>query len=88
MTTAKARQDWARVLESAQRGTPVVITSHGQAVAAVVSMKQFERIERPRRSLGEAIRIARASINVADLEGPDPFANVRDRSPGRPVRLG
>jgi prevent-host-death family protein len=88
MTTARARQEWARVLDSARRGTPVVITSHGQAVAAVVSMEQFARLDRPRRPLGEVIRAARAAIDVDDLDGPDPFTNLRDRSPGRRIKLG
>lgn len=41
LTTAQARRDWAKVLRTASRGTPVVVTSNGQAVAAVVSIEQL-----------------------------------------------
>lgn len=89
LTTAQARKDWAKVLRSAQRGTPVVVTSNGQAVAAVISIEQLRALEGARpETLGEAIINARANIDPTDLEGPDPWAKVRDKSHGRDVDLG
>jgi len=89
LTTAEARRDWAKVLRSASRGTPVVVTSNGQPIAAVVSIDQLRTIEQARgETLGEAIRRARSTLDPEDLRGPDPWANVRDRSPGRDVDLG
>lgn len=88
LTTAQARRDWAKVLRSARRGTPVVVTSNGQPVAAVVSIEQLRAIEQARPlTLAEAIQRTRARLNVEDLEGPDPWADVRDPSPGRNVDL-
>jgi len=88
LTTAQARRDWAKVLRSASRGTPVVVTSNGKPVAAVVSIDQLRSLEQARlETLSEAIRRARSGVNVSDLQGPDPWANVRDPSTGRNVDL-
>ncbi|HEX7843581.1 MAG TPA: type II toxin-antitoxin system prevent-host-death family antitoxin [Kofleriaceae bacterium] len=88
LTTAQARRDWAKVLRTARRGTPVVVTSNGQPIAAVVSIEQLHALEHSRPgTLGEAIQRARSSLNVDDLRGPDPWANVRDTSTGREIDL-
>lgn len=89
LTTAQARRDWAKVLRTARRGTPVLVTSNGEPVAAVVSIDQLRAIEQARpATLGDAIRRARERVNVDDLRGPDPWAGVRDASTGRRVDLG
>ena len=88
LTTAQVRKDLARVLRTAKRGTPVVVTSNGQPVAAVVSIEQLRALgETQNETLGQAILEARADIDPSELEGPDPWANVRDKSPGRDVDL-
>lgn len=89
MTTAQARREWAKVLKSAERGAPVEVTRNGQSVAAVVSIDQYRKIEELRKeTLSQVIARFRANVNPQDLEGPDPWADVRDRSPGRDVDLG
>ena len=89
LTTAQARRDWAKVLRTAQRGTPVIVTSNGHAVAAVVSIEQLRRLEDSQpATLAEVIRRTRAKLDVNDLRGPDPWAKVRDRSTGRDIDLG
>lgn len=89
MTTAKARKEWAKVLRIAQRGTPVEVTKNGQPVAAVVSIEQLRRMENAaKETLSGVIARFRASVSPSDLEGSDPWADVRDRSRGRDVDLG
>jgi prevent-host-death family protein len=89
VTTAEARRDWARVLRTARRGTPVVVTRHGQPIAAVVSIPQLRALERARsETLGEAIQRARSSLNVDDLAGPDPWPDPRGASVGRDIDVG
>lgn len=82
MTTAEARRAWADVLRLAQRGKPVVITSHGKAIAAVVSIDQLQRIpvDAPKQTLAEALAEWRAGLEPGVLDGPDPWANIRDKS--------
>jgi prevent-host-death family protein len=88
LTTAQARRDWAKVLRSAGRGTPVIVTSNGQPVAAVISIEQLRTLERARsETLADVIRTMRSKLNMDDLRGPDPWANVRDPSPGRDLDL-
>lgn len=88
LTTAQARRDWAKVLRTAGRGTPVVVTSNGQPIAAVISIDQLRTLEHSRsETLAEVIRRARSSLNVDDLQGPDPWVNVRDLSTGRDIDL-
>lgn len=89
MTTAQARRDWAKVLRSAERGTPVEVMRNGQSVAAVISIDQYRKLEETRKeTLSDVIAQFRASVNPRDLEGPDPWAEVRDHSPGREIELG
>ena len=88
LTTAQARRDFAKVLRAAGRGTPVVVTSDGHPVAAVISIEQLRKLEDAERgTLAEAIRTARAKLDADDLQGPDPWADLRDRAPGRDVEL-
>lgn len=89
MTTAQARREWAKVLRSAERGTPVEVMRNGQPVAAVISIDQYRKIqETTKETLSDVITRFRASVNPRDLEGPDPWADVRDHSPGREIDLG
>jgi prevent-host-death family protein len=88
LTTAQVRRGLAKVLRTASRGTPVVVTSHGQPIAAVVSIDQLRTLEHSRsETLAEAIRRTRSRLNVDELEGPDPWAGVRDTSAGRDIDL-
>jgi len=88
ITTAQARRHWAKVLRTARRGTPVVVTSNGEAIAAVVSIEQLRELDRVRsESLADAVRRARGSLDPSDLEGRDPWASVRDTTVGRDVDL-
>lgn len=88
LTTAQARRDWAKVLRTASRGTPVVVTSNGHPIAAVVSIDQLRTLEQARsETLAESIRRARSGLEVDALAGPDPWANVRDTSSGRDINL-
>lgn len=89
MTTAQARRDWAKVLRTAERGTPVEVMRNGQSVAVVISMDQYRGIEEAKKvTLSDVIARFRASVDPRDLDGPDPWADVRDRSSGREIDLG
>ena len=86
MTVAEAREGWASVLRSAQRGCAVEVTRNGEPIAAVVSIEQLRRLQR--ETLADVIARWRRRVRAKDLEGPDPWADVRDRSHGRDVDLG
>lgn len=86
MSVAEARRAWAEVLRTAQRGTPVEVTRYGEPIAAVISIDLLCRLEGP--TLSEVIGRFRARVRPEALEGPDPWADVRDRAKGRGVCLG
>lgn len=66
-----------------QGGTPVEVTRNGAPIAAVVSIEQLRRIQR--QTVPDVIARFRERVRPEKLEGPDPWADVRDRTTGRPV---
>lgn len=87
-TTAAARRDWAKVLRCAERGTPVEVLRNGQPVAVVVSVEEYRRVRPSTSSVFDIVTRFREGVDPRDLEGPDPWADLRDRSVGRPVEIG
>ena len=85
MTVAEARRDWADVLRTAQRGTPVEVTRNGEPIAAVVSIGQLREVEG--ETISQVIARFRGRVRAATLAGPDPWADVRDGSVGRDIDL-
>ena len=49
MTLAETKAKFTQVVRRAQRGKPVVVTRHGQRVAAVVPIEVFDRLLSARR---------------------------------------
>jgi prevent-host-death family protein len=88
MTMAQARRAWAKVLRSAERGTPVEVTRNGHPVAVVVSVADYRPTDaKAPKTLSDVLAQFRASVNPRDLEGEDPWKNIRDRATGREVQL-
>lgn len=85
MSTAEARARWADVVRSAERGTPIEVTRNGEPIAAVVSVEQLRSIERG--TVFDVFARYHARSRPAGGEGEDPWADVRDESPGRDVEL-
>lgn len=48
LSAATAKAEFAECLRKAEGGTPVVITRHGRAVAALVPVERFQQMERLR----------------------------------------
>ena len=66
------------------RQEPVVISRRGKATAVLMSYAQYEQLGKRPFSLAAALDGWRAEHGPADDEpDDDPFANVRDLSPGR-----
>ena len=86
VSIAEAKDQLPRLVHEAEAGTPVEITRRGRAVAVLLSAEVYERLTIRPGSLWQGIRELRATY-AADLSGDDPFAGVRDASPGRDVEL-
>lgn len=70
---------------------PTLISRRGHAAAVLMSMPQFERLSGPAKGFADRLKAWRAtslaeiveSTNATDTT--DPWAQVRDASPGREV---
>ncbi len=87
VSVAEARSELPAIVRAAERGRPARITRRGKAVAAIVSIRELERLTAARPTFAEAYERWRRTVDPDVLEsGPD-FVPPRDRSTGRPVKL-
>lgn len=87
-SVAEARQNFARLLQTAERGRVVEITRRGQPVAVVLSAAQYLALVGEGPSFKAAIDELRARLGIDRLGiGDEDFAGLRHRSPGREVPL-
>jgi prevent-host-death family protein len=88
LSIATARASLPSILRDVERGEMVEITRHGLAVAVLVSPAQAERLRTGRRTFEEAYSEFRSRYGK-DLPAIDRdyFDALRDRSPGRDVKL-
>lgn len=82
---AEARDRLPGIVHEVEDGAPVELTRRGKPVAVIVSIDEYRRMSSDRSGFWTAYQRWRSSIDPADLEGDDPFADVRDRSPGREI---
>lgn len=88
VTVAEARSKLPSLLHAVERGQTVEITRRGKAIAVVISLADYRRLSGKPRDAWEAYEQWSASVDPDDRELPDDFfTKLRDRSPGRGVRL-
>ena len=87
-SVAEARAHLPAILVQAEAGEAVELTRRGRLVAVVLSCEAFERLrsERPRFSDTYRAFLERFPLDDVGLER-DFAVSVRDRSPGRKVKL-
>lgn len=87
-SVAEARANLPSIIEQAEAGETVELTRRGRRVAVVLSVEEFERLRSERPRFGDAYRefLKRFSLDEVGLER-DFAASLRDRSPGRQVKL-
>lgn len=87
-SVAEARAHLPSIIEQAEAGETVELTRRGRPVAVVLSREEFERLRSKRPSFGDAYRAFRELHGLAEIGLDRDFvAAVRDRSPGRQVKL-
>lgn len=82
---AEARDNLPGVVHEAEAGARVELTRRGKPVAVLLSLDEYERLARGRRSFWESYAEFRREFDLAEL-GIDPdeiFGGLRDSSPGR-----
>ncbi len=85
---AEARSDLPGLIHDVERGGPVKITRRGKPVAVILSVQEYDRITVSRPTFAEAYEAWKSSVDFDEIAvEPDHFAALRDRSPGREVKL-
>ena len=72
----EAKNKFSHVVKQAQQGKPQYITVHGKPTAVVVSIEDYQKLNRPQTSLSEALMIP-----LIEQE----FDFARDRDTGREI---
>lgn len=87
-SVAEARQNFARLIRSAERGKTIEITRRGEPVAVLLSAAEYLALTADRPRFVEALAALRSELEVDDLGiGDEEFDGLRDESPGRQVTL-
>lgn len=88
VSVAEARQNFARLIQTAARGRVVEITRRGQPVAVLLSASHYLLLTGERPSFRAAVAAVRARRRIEQLGiGDEDFAGLRDESAGREVAL-
>jgi prevent-host-death family protein len=86
-TVADARRNLASVLRPVEKGAVVELTRRGKPVAVLLSARDYDGLTRVGGNLWGAIRDFRRDSDLARLGIEAACRDVRDRSPGRRVRV-
>ena len=87
-SVADARAHLPDILDDVEAGKDVQLTRRGRAVALVLSPRRYDMLRSEHTNFGDAFRafLGRHASEEIGLE-PDFFGSIRDREPGRRVRL-
>jgi prevent-host-death family protein len=87
-SVAEARAHLPSIIEQAEAGEAVELTRRGRPVAVIVSREEFARLRSDRPLFGDAYRALLKKFPLDEVGLERDFAtSVRDRSPGRRVKL-
>lgn len=85
---AEARNDLTGLIHDVERGGPVKITRRGKPVAVILSVQEYDRIATSKPTFAQAYEVWKSSVDFDEVAvEPDHFTALRDRSPGREVKL-
>jgi prevent-host-death family protein len=85
---ADARRNLASMVDEAEAGSEVHLTRRGRAVAVMVSVDEYERLQANRVDFSEAYREFRKRFPASrEGAGPRYFQSIRDRGHGRKVHI-
>jgi prevent-host-death family protein len=87
-SVAEARAHLPDILDDVEAGKEVQLTRRGRPVAVVLSPRRYETLRSERANFGDAYRafVGRHAPEEIGLERGF-FDSIRDREPGRRVRL-
>jgi prevent-host-death family protein len=87
---AEARNQFAALIRRVEEDDLVQVTRRGEPVAVILSQEEYDRLtdSKPKGDFWGAYLAWREEWQVDEWDdGTDPFADVRDRSPGREINV-
>jgi len=85
---AEARHNLAAIVHELERKAFVELTRRGEPVAVLLSIRAYHRLTAKPGGFWAAYEAYRRAANLPALDiEPGVFEGLRDRSPGRQVRL-
>ncbi len=85
-TIVDAKNKLPSIIHSVETGQAVKLTRHGKPVAVLLSIKDYQRLNRKREGYWSALNSFRKQLKKEGvfISGED-FKNIRDKSSGREV---
>jgi len=81
---AEAKEKLPSLIHGVEAGTSVTLTRHGKPVAVLLSLQQFESLQKKKEGFWIALSAFRRVVEKADMDISDAdFDGLRDRSSGR-----
>ena len=81
---AEAKSKLPAIVHSVEEGPSVKLTRHGRPVAVLLSIREYERLNRKREGFWSALMAFRKAVEKENIEISDSdFEALRDTSPGR-----
>lgn len=84
-TVAEARSQLANLLHHVESIGPIQISRRGKPVAVLLSMVEYQKLQRGPKSFGDLMAEFRSRHDLSDMEGV--FEGLRDVSPGRDLDI-
>jgi prevent-host-death family protein len=85
---AAARTKLPAIVHDVEGGDTVELTHRGRPIAVLLSVSEYEGLRAARVRFSDAYREFRTTTDPSDLDlAPDFFERLRDRFPGREIKL-
>ena len=85
-TISEAKNKLPAIIHSVEKGPSVKLTRRGRPVAVLLSIKEYEALNRKRVGFWKALKAFKEKNKDVGMSDQD-LENLRDRSPGREVDL-
>lgn len=84
---AEARHNLAAIVHELEHQPLVELTRRGEPVAVLLALEEYRRLKRQSGDFWSAYTAFCADQPAVEATNAEPFADVRDRSPGRAIDL-
>lgn len=85
-TIAEAKNRLPSIIHSVEKGPSVKLTRRGRTVAVLLSIAEYDRLNRKTGSFWSALQSLRNQVEIQRIEISDvDFDGLRDKTPGREV---